>query len=238
MTEVNTTLSSNDAKVLSAIFDPESSLSASVKIKGDCQKLPHISDELLPSLQATEREAIRPLGTSTRPETKDLKTAIESLNLLIATNPQYASAYVNRAQALRLLIDDGGNFFHAGNLDVISALFADLAQCIHLLSPRSPQDTVSPLQARLLATSHSHRGYLFLKAAKVAGGSRLEVGPDEVKGKDRDELEERASREFYVGGMYGDKMAKQLAVKTNPYARLCGAIVKQALRQEGEQASR
>ncbi|KAK7533982.1 uncharacterized protein J3D65DRAFT_632023 [Phyllosticta citribraziliensis] len=232
MADVNTALSSNDAKVLSAIFDPESSPSTSVTIKSDCQKLPHVPDALLPPLQLTERDAIRSLGTSTRPDKKDIKSAIDSLSLLIERNPQYASAYMNRAQALRLLIDDDGDFFHAKNLETTSALFGDLAKCIRLLSPKSPQDAVSPLQARLLATSHTHRGYLFLKAAKAAGQGSLEAGPDEIKGKDRNELEERASREFYAGGMYGDQMAKQMAVKTNPYARLCGAIVKQALKQD------
>ncbi|KAL1391682.1 hypothetical protein HDK64DRAFT_61832 [Phyllosticta capitalensis] len=237
MTEVNTALSSNDAKVLSALFDPESSPSSSLRIKGDSQKLPYIPDILLPSLQETEREAIRSLGTSASPQTKDVRTAIDALNVLIEKNPQYASAYVNRAQALRLLIAEETGFFDGRNLETTSAIFADLATSVRLLSPRSSQEAFefeSSLQARLLATSHTHRGYLFLKAAKAAGKSRLEGGPEEVKGNDRSELEEMASREFYLGGLYGDPVAKQLAVKTNPYAKLCGAIVKQALRQEGE----
>ena len=46
------------------------------------------------------------------------------------------------------------------------------------------------------------------------------------------QFEELASRDFSVAGRYGNKTAQQLAIKTNPYAKMCGQIVKEALRQE------
>jgi len=48
-------------------------------------------------------------------------------------------------------------------------------------------------------------------------------------------LEELASRDFALGGRYGNKIARQLSVQTNPYAKACGAIVKEALRKEREE---
>jgi hypothetical protein len=41
-----------------------------------------------------------------------------------------------------------------------------------------------------------------------------------------------ASRDFFVGGRYGNKIAQQMSVQTNPYAKMCGAIVKEAMRKE------
>lgn len=238
MVAATTSLSSNDAKVLSALFDPESSPSASIKIVPEApQSLPHISNSLLPSLQSAERTAILPLNTQS-PSLEDANVAIKALSELIDQHPSYASAYTNRAQAMRLRIEDEERMFGPENSETAGALFADLAKAIELASPALPQDPLSPLQARLLATAHTHRGYLLLKAARAAGEARLESGPKEVEGRDKDALEEMASREFSLGGRYGDKMAKEMAVRTNPYAKMCGAIVKQAMREEMGEAPR
>lgn len=35
-----------------------------------------------------------------------------------------------------------------------------------------------------------------------------------------------------MGGRYGNEVAKALAVASNPTAKLCGAIVKEAMRKE------
>ncbi|KAH7046727.1 hypothetical protein B0J12DRAFT_138108 [Macrophomina phaseolina] len=237
MATATASLSSNDAKVLSALFDPESSPSAEIKILPQAQQtLPHVSDSLLPSLQAAERKAITPLNKS-KPSLDDANAAIKALSELIEQHPLYASAYTNRAQASRLMIEDE-RIFAPENSETIDSLFGDLSKAVELASPASPQDPLSPLQARLLATAHTHRGYLLLKAAKAAGDGNLESGPKEVKGRDKDSLEEMASREFFLGGRYGDKMAKEMAVRTNPYAKMCGAIVKQAMREEMGDAPR
>ena len=49
-----------------------------------------------------------------------------------------------------------------------------------------------------------------------------------------DALEEMASYDFTLGGRYGNPVAKELAVRTNPYAKMCGAIVRDAMRAEIE----
>jgi hypothetical protein len=59
-------------------------------------------------------------------------------------------------------------------------------------------------------------------------------GPERLRGLGADQLEEMASRDFFFGGRYGNKVAQQLSVQTNPYAKMCGAIVKEAMRKEVE----
>jgi hypothetical protein len=98
---------------------------------------------------------------------------------------------------------------------------------------------MSSVQARLLADAHTHRGYLLLKAARVKkqrarSGSGEAVGPECIRELSVDRLEEMASHDFFLGGRYGNKAAQQLAVQTNPYAKMCGAIVKEAMRKEVE----
>ena len=46
------------------------------------------------------------------------------------------------------------------------------------------------------------------------------------------EFEEHASRDFMMGGRYGNEIAKALAVSANPTAKLCGEMVREAMRKE------
>lgn len=36
------------------------------------------------------------------------------------------------------------------------------------------------------------------------------------------------------GGKYGNRAARELGIRTNPYAKMCGAIVKEAMKRERE----
>lgn len=194
-----------------------------------------MSESDLPALQTAERAAIRPLNTL-HPSKATVESAVAALTDIVHSNPDYASAYANRAQALRLLI--GEDVFSAENTALTTTLFSDLARTIELATPASPQDAVSPLQAKTLATAHTHRAYLLMKASKVARerDGTLQGGPEELRSAGSDQLEDMASRDFSFGGRYGDKVAQQMAVTTNPYAKMCGAIVKEAMRQEIEGA--
>lgn len=122
--------------------------------------------------------------------------------------------------------------------DLSSIIFADLGKAINLATPPSPADAISSVQARLLADAHTHRGYILLKAARVKKntkeGTVENVGPDRLVSLGADQLEEMASHDFFLGGKYGNKVAQQMAVQTNPYAKMCGAIVKEAMRKEIE----
>ena len=46
------------------------------------------------------------------------------------------------------------------------------------------------------------------------------------------EFEEHASRDFVMGGRYGNEIARALAVSANPTAKLCGEMVREAMRKE------
>lgn len=225
-------LTAKDAAVLSALFDPESSPSSSISISKTAPGLPHIPDSILHHLQQRETSAIQPLDNESTSESS-IKTAISNLSLLISEHPKYAPAYLNRAQAIRLLIGEGTDLFLPQNNDLTARALSDLNKTISLASPSSPADPVSDLQASLLSKAHTHRGYILLKASQAASqpGSAL---PTELSGMNNEELEEMFSKDFFLGGRYGNKIARELSVRTNPYAKMCGAIVKEAIRKERE----
>ncbi|KAA8644309.1 hypothetical protein EYZ11_008353 [Aspergillus tanneri] len=243
-------LTSNDSAVLQALFDAESSPSSAVTIDSSLPAFPahlHLPEDL-ESLRQRELSIVRTLQpTAITLET--IQTAIQDLATLIADHPTYPSAYVNRAQALRTLIDhqtgtttnnndfsEETSLFDPTNAPTTSAIFDDLSKAISLSTPLSPPDPVSPPQARILADAHTHRAYLLLKAArwKRTPFAPRDGGPAKLRDVPADQLEEMASRDFFFGGRYGNKVAQQMAVQTNPYAKMCGAIVKEAMRKEIE----
>ncbi|KAL4949273.1 hypothetical protein BDW69DRAFT_202943 [Aspergillus filifer] len=248
ITPTKPTLSTNDSAVLQALFDAESSPSSGVTIDPTLPQLPthlNISAKEHALLQAREKEIIQPLA-STSPESESvpgiesIRLTIQALNDLIEKNPSYPSAYANRAQALRMLLDNEQELQSPSERpETLSTLLASLEKAITLLTPLSPSNPVSSYQARLLADTHTHRGYLLLKTSRDLKTTTttsqdipsiprklLEAGPEA--------LEEMASRDFFMGGWYGNKVAQQMAVQTNPYAKMCGAIVKEAMRKEVE----
>lgn len=56
--------------------------------------------------------------------------------------------------------------------------------------------------------------------------------PFELQGLDRDAVEAFARRDLEAAGRYGDDGARDLAVRLNPYAKLCGDVVREAMRGE------
>jgi hypothetical protein len=160
------------------------------------------------------------------------------LTEILEEEPNYASAWNNRAQALRMLHGDLG--------PKTAEILTDLAKAIALASPESSTVAVSPLQAKVLGGAHSQYGHILYKLSKrelassgeavgYKDGSQSEISielPQALKGKSGEELEEMASRHFALGGRYGNEIAREMAVRTNPYAKLCGSIVKEALMEE------
>lgn len=64
------------------------------------------------------------------------------------------------------------------------------------------------------------------------GGGACTGLPAELRGRDPALLEEWASRDFEKGGRYGNGVAREMARATNPYAKLCGAMVGEVMRRE------
>ena len=159
--------------------------------------------------------------------------ALTQLDLVIDANPTFASVWNNRAQARRLLFEVDQLDQH---LDDLRMILSDLSEAIRLASPCTPAAPLSALNSRVLASAHTHRAYLLLTASRSAESARRVVSEHGcLRGLDPDRLEEMASRDFDLGGRYGNDTARQMAVKTNPYAKLCGSIVREALQKEMEE---
>jgi hypothetical protein len=255
ITAARPSLTSNDSAVLQALFDAESSPSSGFTVDPSLPPWPssvNISETDLTSLKQRETDIIRKLQSDKSPSIETVQSALDDFDSLITGHPTYPSAYTNRAQTLRLLVDliyskEAGSdqstegeisdaaLFAPQTSQLCSRIFSDLGQAITFATPASPADAVSTTQARLLADAHTHRGYLLLKAARMKkAGSSDEAGPERLRALSADQLEEMASRDFFFGGRYGNKVAQQLSVQTNPYAKMCGAIVKEAMKKELE----
>ena len=241
-------LSKADSKVLAQVFDPESG-PANIEVVID-PTLPvdrNIRDEtLLSRLKSAEREAIQVIETfeksTNRTEQAKIRTyrkALARLDQIIEENPSYASARNNRAQLRRWRFGDRNMVCQRRSVPdaekraAAQATVDDLKQCIALASPGRPQDPVSPSQGRLLAQAYTQLGALYYAASKDLNSTEeAEIVCEDLTSWTKDQFEEEASRLFYLGGLYGNEVAKALAVHTNPHAKLCGSIVKEAMRKE------
>jgi len=177
---------------------------------------------------------------------------VKRLDELIQEFPDYASARNNRAQALRriygdrLLVSNPTSPPPTDNvldptpsettlLSASTTILTDLSTAISLLTPRNPFSPLSPQTAKTLSQAYTQRGALYhltAKALAVIGAElRIEGGRREKQWKVT-EWEENASRDFMVGGRYGNEVAKALAVAANPTAKLCGEMVREAMKKE------
>jgi hypothetical protein len=231
----NTEMSANDKRILNALFDPETLPSSvarsknSLAIDPSLPSHPSIPPSQLSDLEAQQNDIVQRVSKESRVETID--DAIAQLNGVIGAWPDYSSAYVNRAMLRRMRLEfslqANQSIFTAPTLS-IEALFTDLARAIHLSLPSaSPTSPVSPYAAKIIRTAYSHRAYLYLKA--------VEAGTD-LNRLGKSELEELASKDFAAAARYGDEVAREMSVRTNPYAKMCGAIVRNALREERKEA--
>lgn len=219
-------LSKNDLAILGALFDPETSLSASSKtpITSQTAALPNTTDNTIPKhIILAEKAILRTLNTP-NPSPNDLKIAISKLSHFVIEQPTYASAYTNRAQATRLLPDS------LSDPALLYCILSDLQRAISLA-------TSNPTDTHTLITSYTHRAYILLSASQTRKIfntlTTLDLESlDLPTSLTTSKLEELASRDFSIAGGLGDEQARKMAVKTNPYAKLCGSIVREALREE------
>jgi hypothetical protein len=226
----NTNLSANDRRILNALFDPETlpSSVASAKDKSaidpSLPSHPTIASDDLDALEAQQKDLVAQAAST---EKNVVERVWKELDEITTQHPTYPSAYLNRAMLRRIKMEEqatkASKTIFDGSEEEVSALFADLSRAIELCLPESSSSPVSPYQARTLRKAYSHRAYLYLKAAE--SGVTL-------KGKGKTELEEQASRDFGGAARYGDEVAREMSVRTNPYAKMCGAIVRNALAKE------
>jgi len=225
-----TTLSSRDNLVLQSLFDPEASCAPAADKSPSTTSLPHFTEHIFSSIEKREHGILQPLASGHQSKSV-VDSVVQGLSQLIDEFPQYASAYVNRAQAWRLLIDVD-DLFSSDHASESARIFEDLGHGIELATPSDPSSGASAHQTKVLATAYTHRGFLLLKAADMVKNGRAIHGVSSLASSNAARIEEVASEDFARGGRYGNPLGKQMAVRTNPYAKMCGAIVKDALQQE------
>lgn len=249
----DTLLTRHDFRVLEKIKDPESSSSNQGLTDSSLPRDPHVTDpEVYASLVQQERECIQSLLHQSLPlNPSEVKGLCEVFDQIIERYPNYASARNNRAQALRMVCGDDilvrdssstlSDHDHShSNSPFAEMILSDLSTAISLLSPSSPYKAIHPTSAKTLSQAYSQRGALYLSAANGLSSTSIaekqvclsstfpEVSWGEL------EFREAASQDFFNGGRYGNPIAKALAVATNPTAKLCGEMVREAMKQYGQ----
>jgi hypothetical protein len=203
-----------------------------------------IVEKYTPSAPSTPRgpSSLDSEEDSQQEDGKDIayQKALHILNGIIADHPTYGSAYNNRAQLQRWRFGDKQTLVQHQPQDpvstrAISNALRDLDTTISLASPAHSK--VSPQQGRLLAQAWTQRAAIFWAAAKdmaITGMRVVDCGHTETPWRewDKTSFEEEGSRCFYMAGLYGSEVGRAMAVIANPHARLCGNIVKEALRRE------
>ncbi|KAH6656647.1 hypothetical protein BKA67DRAFT_531907 [Truncatella angustata] len=258
---INISLSRRDANVLEKIKDPESDPSRAVIVEPSLPKDPNITDlsiyervskqekEIVLSMQQLEMQlaGLKAVATTTDP-IQEYQTCVSRLGMLITEHPRYASARNNRAQALRRLYGDTillkASSLQALNQDATEeeranaavAILTDLDEAVSLLTPKTMFGGMSPVAGRTLSLAHTQRAAIYHTTAKSFSAGLQDLGERKETDWSKVDFETAASRDFAFGGRYGNEVAKGLAVATNPTAKLCGQMVREAMKKEYGQA--
>jgi hypothetical protein len=217
------------------------------------QKVTERERAIISSIQEIEFSIVglKLAGPGSSPLSEYLE-CVQSLDALVEDYPRYASARNNRAQALRriygdgILVDSSESLREeaaaldpqASGASVIVAsttILTDLSTAITLLTPTSPFSVISTQAAKTLSQAYTQRGALYHLTAKRLAAKEAVLRIDESRKEAMwtvVDFEENASRDFMMGGRYGNEIAKALAVSSNPTAKLCGEIVREAMRKE------
>ncbi|KAK1514032.1 uncharacterized protein CCOS01_13972 [Colletotrichum costaricense] len=252
-------LTRRDVNVLDKIKDPESDPSANVLLDPSLPRDPHIADaavyerviqkerEIIMSMQQLELQlaGLRPRTVSE--PVQEYKELLLKLDDFIEAYPNYASARNNRVQALRRLYGD--TMLLAGAPPTPQRLvqapesteliryskiaLEDSEKSIALLTPRTMFGAMSPQAAKTLSLAYTQRAAIYHMTAKLVEEHSVQVAEGRREASwTKLVFEEAASRDFAYGGRYGNEIAKGLAVSTNPTAKLCGQMVREAMKKE------
>ncbi|KAK0634851.1 hypothetical protein B0T17DRAFT_502453 [Bombardia bombarda] len=254
-------LSKRDLNVLEKIKDPESDPSSAVQIDSNLPKDPNILDpNVYDKASRQERDIIKSIqqleiqsagAHSKQPNNIDIvagyRSCVSRLGQLIEEYPEYASARNNRAQAIRRLCGDAvlvtdapqppqALLRHIDNderIEMACIALGDLDCAISLLTPTRPYSTLSPQTAKTLSMAHTQRAAIYHMTSKLLSSHALSVSRERRETSwSKLDFEENTSRDFAMGGRYGNEIARGLAVSTNPTAKLCGQMVREAMKKE------
>ncbi|KAI0137364.1 hypothetical protein BJ170DRAFT_57258 [Xylariales sp. AK1849] len=251
-------LTRRDENVLEKIKDPESNPLTAVIVDASLPKDPVITDtavyervskrerEIILAMQQLEMQLAGLKTTVATPDPiKEYQACVSRLGELISEYPRYASARNNRAQALRRLYGDmmlcqgsdprglHSNADTEEKAQAATTVLVDLDKAVDLLTPRSLFGSVSPQAGKTLSLAYTQRAAIYHMTAKSFSADHVKVDVQRKEsGWSKIEFEEAASRDFALGGRYGNEIAKGLAVSTNPTAKLCGQMVREAMKKE------
>ncbi|KAF4980617.1 hypothetical protein FZEAL_3430 [Fusarium zealandicum] len=258
MTSVS--LSKHDINVLEKIKDPESNPYAGIVLDSSLPRDPNVQDagvygrvvqkerEIIRSIQQLEAK-LKDLGSEQGRDVavQGYRDCLSAMEDIISEHPNYASARNNRVQIFRRLYGDAvllsetsdntkpliENPGQTEKRKVVATALGDMETSIALLSPSSSTTPISPQAARTLSMAHTQRAAVYLKTAKLLLHRSLDVDQDLKESKwEKMDFEEAASRDLALGGRFGNPIAKGLAVSVNPTAKLCGQIVREAMKKE------
>lgn len=253
-------LSKHDLNVLEKIKDPESNPAAGVIIDPSLPRDPNVADDgVYETIVEKEREIIHIIHSletqfswslseeATASAVENYKACESKFDELIAEFPNYASARNNRAQLYRRLYGDAMLLSQTTGMPMplieqpdqaqkrkaSATALDDLDRSISLLSPSSITTPMSPQAAKTLSMAHTQRAAIYLKTAKLLSHRTLDMDENRKESQwTKVAFEEAASRDLAYGGRYGNQIAKELAVSVNPTAKLCGQIVREAMKKE------
>ncbi|TEA07473.1 Tetratricopeptide repeat protein 36-like protein [Colletotrichum sidae] len=255
----STILSRHDVSVLDKIKDPESDPSTCVLVDASLPRDPNVTDtalyeiaiqrerDIVLSMQYLELQLAGLRPRSVADPVREYKVLLSKLDDLISENPNYASARNNRIQALRRLYGDTMLLAKAPATPQrliespdgeevarqVQVVLSDIDKSISLLTPRTIYGAMSPQAAKTLSLTHTQRAAIYHTTAKLAAEYPLNVGSGRREFKwTKLDFEEAASHDFAMGGRYGNEIAKGLAVSANPTAKLCGQMVREAMKKE------
>lgn len=252
-------LSRRDVHVLGKIKDPEFDPSTNVLLDPSLPRDPQITEASIyerviqrERLIILEMQHLELQIAGLRPKTvsepaHEYQALLLKLDDFISEFPNYASARNNRVQALRRLYGD--TMLLAGAPVTSQRLvddpdltelthkskvaLEDIEKSISLLTPHTTFGAMSPQAAKTLSLAYTQRAAIYHMTAKLVAQDGLLVDDDRRESKwAKLDFEEAASRDFAMGGRYGNEIAKGLAVSTNPTAKLCGQMVREAMKKE------
>ncbi|KAF7543256.1 hypothetical protein G7046_g10036 [Stylonectria norvegica] len=253
-------LSTRDLNVLEKINDPESNPLTGIVLDSSLPRDPNITDAgVYERVVEKERQIIRSIqrleiqlrdlraDDGVKLATNGYRQCLSDIEEVISEHPNYASARNNRVQILRRLYGDAILVSDTSDnpmplvekpdttekLRVAATLLKDIDVSIRLLTPPSLSSPLSPQTARTLSMAHTQRAAVYLKTAKMWLHRPLEVDSRLAESQwTKLDFEEAASQDLALGGRYGNPIAKGLAVSVNPTAKLCGEMVREAMKKE------
>jgi tetratricopeptide (TPR) repeat protein len=212
------TLSKRDGNVLTILFNAEAQ---PYREQGETINLPEPSSQAQQSGERAEEEAAGELRAIQLAEEGLLDEAERLLTETIEKYPKgRLTLWNNRAQIRRL----------AGNVD---GALSDLTRVVNT-QPTANRSNLPPYDiTRALSDAYVHRATIYLLLARSLQSDPAHASiPKSVNVQNSETLEEWASRDFALAAKYGNRVGRVMAALTNPFAKMCGTIVRTALEAE------